>query len=79
MTDAMWKVCRVPWLQEPNDQGPMGCDEDVCIWEGVSCSINSLEYGDVWQQSAGIPFPQGLFATNAVSVQSYGALCKFGI
>ena len=59
MADAVWKVWRVPWLQEPNDQGPVGCDEDVRFWEGVSCSIHSLEYGDVWQQPAGIPFPQG--------------------
>ena len=44
----------------------MGCNEDVRFWEGVSCSIHSLEYGDVWQQPAGIPFPQGLFATMGV-------------
>ena len=39
-----------------DDQGPMGCDEDVRFWEGVSCSIHSPEHGDVWQQPAGIPF-----------------------
>ena len=49
--------------QKSNDQGPMGCDEDVRFWEGVSWSIHSLECGDVWQQPAGIPFSQGLFAT----------------
>ena len=64
MADAVWKpwnglVTSVPLLQEPNDQGPMGCDEDVRFWEGVSCNI-------VWQQPAGIPFPQGLFATNVL-------------
>ena len=41
----------------------MGCDEDVGFWKGVKCSIHSLEYGDVWQQPAGIPFLQSLFAT----------------
>ena len=63
MADAVWKIWRLPWRQEPNDQGPMGCDavsEDFRFWEGVSCSIHSLGYSDVWQQPAGIPLPRGL-------------------